>query len=368
MSVTAVKTAYDRVFNFSAGPCTLPVEVLEEIRDDLMNYKGKGMSVMEMSHRSKEFMDILDETLETFRRVFNVPENYKTFFMQGGATLQNTAHAMNLLGEGVGDYVVTGYWGKKTSQQAPLVGECKVIYDGKPHNYSEVPDLTKLDYSPNASYVHWVSNETIHGVEFKSDPDLPVTSVCDMSSNIMSRPVDVSKYAMIYAGAQKNMGPAGATLVILREDLLARTPEPFHPMLSYKAISDNGSMFNTPPCFAIYVCGLVYKWVKKEGGLTAIQKRNEAKAKVLYDAIDASAGFYAGHAKADCRSNMNVTFQLPTEELLSTFVKEADAVKLNGLKGHRSLGGIRASIYNAFPLEGCQVMAEFMADFAKRNG
>jgi phosphoserine aminotransferase len=276
---------------------------------------------------------------------------------------------MNFLHPGrVADYIVTGTWGKKGLESAQLEGQVNVLYDGKSNNYSEAPDLASLGYTQDAAYIQFTSNETIQGVQFKGDPDLPGTWFCDMSSDILSRPVDVSKYALIYAGAQKNMGPAGTTVVIVREDFLAKVPEGLSPMFDYRVQADNGSMYNTPPCWGIYMCGLVYKHLLNTGGLEAARKANEEKAQILYDAIDASGGFYKGHAKACCRSTMNVTFTLPDEDKTKAFVKEAETHKLDGLKGHRSVGGIRASIYNAFPKEGCQVLADFMRDFAQRNG
>lgn len=360
---------YDRVYNFSAGPCTLPVELLEEARDGLMNWNGTGMSVMELSHRSSHFEGILADTEAAFRRVFGVPENYKVLFLQGGASMQNTMIPMNLRAEGqTADYVVTGAWGKKSYQDAKIGGATHLAYDGKPDNYSSVPDLASLTYSENPSYLHWVSNETIHGVEFQGDYDLPMHSVCDMSSNILSRPCDVSKYAMIYAGAQKNMGPAGVTVVVIREDLLPTFNQGLPPMLDYRTQVENGSMYNTPPCWGIYMCGLNYKWVERQGGLTPMHAHNKAKAQIIYDAIDGSGGYYRGHAKSDCRSLMNVTFNLPSDELTDKFVTEAEANKLDGLRGHRSVGGIRASIYNAFPTEGCEALAAFMKAFAAANG
>lgn len=359
----------DRVFNFSAGPSVLPVEVLQEAQKDLLNWKGAGMSVMEMSHRGKAFQSIMDEADADLRTLLGIPENYKVMFLQGGASLQFTMVPMNLLGAGeTADYVVTGSWGKKAVQAAKLIGNANVVFDSKDTNYNRVPDLAGLPYTSGAAYVHLTSNETIQGVEFQGDPDLKGLVVCDMSSDILSRPVDISKYGLIYAGAQKNMGPAGATLVIIREDLLAKTPENFHPMLDYRLQSENGSMYNTPPCWAVYICGLVYKYLLKNGGLPAMQARNKEKADVVYKAIDASGGFYKGHAQPECRSIMNVTFTLPSDDLTKAFLDGAKAHKLDGLKGHRSVGGCRASIYNAFPLEGCKVLAEYMADFAKKNG
>ena len=327
------------------------------------------MSVMELSHRGKIYDDIHNEAIDSLRKLLNVPANYKILFLQGGASMQNTMIPMNLLTEGtVGDYIVTGEWGKKTYEAAQSGFANRLVWDGKDSNYSTVPDIQSLDFSANAAYVHWTSNETIQGVEFQGDPKLSVTSVCDVSSNILSRPMDVTKYDMLYAGAQKNMGPAGVTLAIIRDELLDRAPANFHPMLHYKTHADQNSIYNTPPCFAIYVCGLVYKWLLKNGGLDWIHPINVKKANVLYDAIDNSGGFYTGHADKACRSIMNVTFKLPTPELDKQFLKECDENKLDGPKGHRSVGGVRASIYNAFPVEGCEAMAQFMRDFAAKNG
>jgi len=363
-----VSQPYNRVFNLSAGPCTLPVEVLEEVRDDLLNYKGAGMGVMEMSHRDKAFLAIHEATKADLRSLMGIPDNYHILFQQGGATLQNTMVPMNLLAGGTADYVVTGAWGKKSHEMAGLVAPVNKVYDGKANNYSEQPNLNDLPYTNGAAYVHLTTNETIHGTEFFTDPSLDVPVVCDMSSDILSRPVDVSKYGLIYAGAQKNMGPAGLTLVIIRDDLLARTPSGLSPMLDYKIQVENDSMLNTPPCWGIYVCGLVYKWILKNGGLTWMNGVNRAKADAIYGAIDSSGGFYKGHAKKDCRSIMNITFTLGSDELTDAFIKEAKAAGFDGLKGHRSVGGCRASIYNAFPLEGCQELGKFMGEFASRNG
>lgn len=359
---------YDRIFNFSAGPCTLPVEVLEEARDGMLNWNGAGMGVMEMSHRGKVFEGIHAETQASLRELVGIPDDYKIMFLQGGASMQNTMVPMNFLGGGqTADYVVTGAWGKKSLEAAQLVGKANKAYDGKATNYNDVPDLADIQYTPGATYMHYTSNETIQGVEFMTDPSIDQTVICDMSSDILSRPFDVTKYAYIYAGAQKNMGPAGTTLVICRSDLLERAPENMHPMLDLRLMAENDSMYNTPPCWGIYVCGLVYKWLLKNGGLSAMHETNQAKAQVIYDAIDNSGRFYKGHAQPGCRSIMNVTFTLPSEELTDKFVKEARAAKMDGLKGHRSVGGCRASIYNAFPLEGCQTLASFMADFAAKN-
>jgi len=360
---------YNRIYNFSAGPCTLPVEVLEEAKEDLLNYKGTGMSVMEMSHRSKAYEGIIATAEADLRTLLSVPDNYKVLFLQGGASQQFATIPMSFLPQGkTADYVITGAWGKKALESANIYGKANVVFDAKADNYNNVPDLGSLSYTPGAAYVHFTTNETIQGVQFKSDPSLNSTVVCDMSSDILSRPVDVSKYALIYAGAQKNMGPAGATVVIIRDDLLATGPDGLPPVFDYKVQVENGSMFNTPPCWSIYMCGLVYKYLLRNGGLEGARKRNEEKANVLYNAIDNSHGFFKGHAKGDCRSTMNVTFTLPDEELTKTFIKETEAAGLDGLKGHRSVGGCRASIYNAFPLEGAEALASAMQEFAAKHG
>jgi phosphoserine aminotransferase len=358
---------YGRIYNFSAGPSTLPVPVLEEARDDLLNYKGSGMSVMEMSHRAKPFETIIGEAEADLRELVGIPDNYRVLFLQGGASLQFSMVPMAFLGQGqTADYVVTGSWGKKAVDGAKLEGQVKVVWDGKPDGYRSVPDA--IEASPDAAYVHMTSNETIQGVQFKSDPVVGAPLVCDMSSDILSRPIDVEKYALIYAGAQKNMGPAGVAVVIVRDDMLAKVPEGMHPMLDYRLQAENGSMYNTPPTWSIYICGLVYKHLLREGGLDERLKQNEEKANLIYAAIDGSNGFYRGHADPKCRSNMNVTFTLPSDELTKAFLAEAGGQSLDGLKGHRSVGGCRASVYNAFPKEGCEVLAEMMADFARRNG
>ena len=360
---------YSRIFNFSAGPCTLPVPVLESARDGLLNYNGVGMGVMEMSHRSETFEAILASTEADFRSLLNIPENYKVLFMQGGASTQFATIPMNFLKSGqTAEYIVTGEWGKKAAAAAKLVGETNVVWDGKSNNYNQAPDLESLPLSDSAAYVHFTSNETIQGVQIKGDPTLAAPVVCDMSSDILSRPVDISKYALIYAGAQKNMGPAGVTVVIIREDFMADRADGLQPIFDYRVIAENGSMYNTPPCWSIYMCGLVYKYMFENGGVEAARSKCDERSSILYKAIDQSEGFYTGHAVAANRSTMNVTFNLPTEDLAKEFVKEALGVGLDGLKGHRSVGGIRASIYNAFPVEGCETMASFMGGFAARNG
>jgi phosphoserine aminotransferase len=359
---------YDRVFNFSAGPGVLPVEVLEEARDGLLNWQGAGMSVMEMSHRGKPFVKIAEETEAALRELASIPENYKILFLQGGASLQFTMVPMNFL-KTTTDYAVTGEWGKKAVKPGKLPGCINVAYDAKPTNYDRAPKFGDIDFTPGADYFHFTSNETIQGVDYREDPDLPgQTVVCDMSSNILSRPFDASKYDLIYAGAQKNCGPAGATIVIVRDSMLERVPEGLPPMLDYKVQAENGWMLNTPPCWSVFICGLVFKHWLRNGGLEAAKTRNEKKAGIVYDAIDGSGGFYIGHAVKENRSMMNIPFRLAKDELTDTFTAEAGKAGLVELKGHRSVGGCRASLYNAFPEEGAVALAQFMADFAKRNG
>ena len=359
----------ERIYNFSAGPAVLPVPVLEQARDEMLTLPGVGMSVMEISHRSKTFDEIIGGAESGLRELMGIPENYHVLFLQGGASLQFSMIPMNLLGEGQSaDYVITGSWGKKALKEAKKVGAVSIAADLADSRYTRTPEPHELKLDANASYVHFTSNETIEGVEFKAEPDVGgVPLVCDASSNIMSRPVDVSKYALIYAGAQKNLGPSGLTLVIIRDDLLGKIPGGLHTMLDYRTHTENQSLYNTPNTWGIYILNLVGKWVKEQGGLEGIHARNEEKARLIYDAIDAT-DFYRGHADKGSRSLMNVTWRLPTEELEKQFVKEATAAKLDGLKGHRSVGGIRASIYNAFPVEGCAALAEFMREFERKNG
>jgi len=360
---------YGRVYNFSAGPSCLPLPVLEQAKEDLLNYKGAGMSVMEMSHRSKEYEAIIAEAEADLRTLAGIPDNYKICFLQGGASLQFTMLPMSFLPQGgSADYVVTGTWGKKAIEAAAMLGKANSIFDAKATNYDRAPKLESLSFTEGAAYRHFTSNETIQGVDFLADPESGDNWVCDFSSNILSRPFDVNKYAMIYAGAQKNIGPAGAVVVIIRDDFLAKAPEKTHPMLDYKLQIENGSMYNTPPCWTIYICGLVFKHLLKSGGLSAQEKLNRAKASALYDAIDSTGGFYRGHAQTENRSMMNVTFVLANPELEDAFFKGAKANGLDGIKGHRSVGGCRASIYNAFPQEGCDALAAYMREFAKANG
>ena len=359
----------ERIFNFSAGPAVLPVPVLEEAQRDMLSLPGVGMSVMEISHRSKTFDEIIGRTETSLRELLNIPGNYHILFLQGGASLQFSMVPMNFLpADGSADYVLTGSWGKKALKEAKKVGSVNVAATMADGGFTRCPSREEMSLTPHAAYVHITSNETIEGVEWKREPavgDIPLVS--DASSNILSRAIDVNKYGLIYAGAQKNMGPSGVTLVILRDDLLQRIPENLATMLDYGIHVKNKSLYNTPNTWGIYIMDLVCKWLKENGGLAAMQRENEQKAQLLYDAIDAT-DFYRGHADADCRSNMNVTFRLPAEDLEKKFAADATAQGLDGLKGHRSVGGIRASIYNAFPRAGVEALVSFMKDFERRNG
>lgn len=359
----------ERIYNFSAGPAVLPVPVLERAQSEMLSLPGVGMSVMEISHRSAAFDEIINGAERGLRELMGIPENYRVLFLQGGASLQFSMIPMNLLTEGASaDYIITGSWGKKALKEAKKVGATRVAADLADSRYTRTPEPHELKLDPNAAYVHMTSNETIEGVEWKDDPQVgDVPLVCDASSDIMSRPVDVSKYALIYAGAQKNLGPSGVTIVIIRDDLLSRIPDGLHTMLDYRTHAENNSLYNTPNTWGIYILNLVCEWVKEQGGLASIYQENQAKAKLIYDAIDAT-DFYRGHAVPEARSLMNVTFRLPSEELEKQFAKEATAAKLDGLKGHRSVGGIRASIYNAFPRAGCEALVAFMREFERKNG
>ncbi len=358
------------VYNFSAGPAVMPVPVLEQAQSELRSYNGLGMSVMEISHRSKHFEAIIESARNGIRELLQVPDNFRILFMQGGASLQFSMVPINFLGaDQTADYVITGFWGRKALTEARRCGNINVISSTEENGYRSVPEQAELKFSPDARYVHYVANETIEGVEFKYHLDaggIPV--VCDMSSNILSKPVDFDNYALIYTGAQKNIGPSGIAVVIIREDMFEQIPAGLHTLLDYRAIDENGSMANTPNTWSIYLVDLVCKWLKGEGGVTAMQVRNEKKAAFLYDAIDSSDGYYVGHAYRNARSVMNVTFSLATDELNERFCSEAADASLDGLKGHRSLGGVRASIYNAFPEEGVHALVDFMRDFAQRNG
>jgi phosphoserine aminotransferase len=357
----------DRIYNFSPGPATRPYEVLLQAAKDIVNFQDKGIGLIEMSHRSKEFIRVVDECESLLSELMSIPDNYKVLFLQGGASTQFAMVPMNLLGTGKkACYLNTGTWSKKAIKEAKLLGTVDVAFSSEDTNFDRVPHPGDYSVSKEAEYLYFVSNNTIFGTQFHQMPETDKVMVCDMSSDILSRPIDVSRFGLIFAGAQKNMGPAGCTVVIIREDLLDRAPENIPTMFRYKTHADKGSMFNTPPCFAIYTIGLVLKWLQKIGGLSAIEKINMEKAALLYKAIDNSS-FYKGHAQVGSRSLMNITFNLPTPELEGIFVKEATAASLDGLKGHRSVGGCRASIYNAFPRDGVERLVSFMQEFEKKN-
>ena len=359
----------ERIYNFSAGPAVLPVPVLEEAQRELMSLPGVGMSVMEISHRSKVFDEIIHGAEQGLRGLLGIPENYHVLFLQGGASLQFSMVPINLLAKDrSADYVVTGVWSKKAVKEAKRVGQVNIAATTEGENFKRIPRQDELKLDKKAAYVHITTNNTIYGTEWKKEPDVgDVPLVADASSDILSRPIPVEKYALIYAGAQKNMGPSGVTVVIIRNDLLSRVPDGLHTMLDYRTHTEANSLYNTPNTFGIYILNLVGKWLKGKGGLAGMQRENEAKAKILYDAIDAT-DFYRGHAEPDSRSLMNVTFRLPSEDLEKQFVKEATAAKFDGLKGHRSVGGLRASIYNAFPREGVEALVSFMKEFERKNG
>jgi len=358
-----------RIYNFSSGPAVLPLPVLEEVQRDLLALPGVGMSILEISHRSKAFEDIIRRAEADLRRLAHIPDNYAVLFLQGGASLQFSMVPMNLLTPGTtADYVVTGSWTQKAAKEARRVGKVNVAATTEADGFSRIPRQDELTLTPGAAYVHITSNNTIEGTEWRVLPEVgDVPLVSDASSNIFSRPIDVRRHGLIYAGAQKNLGPAGATVVIIRTDLIERASSDLHTMLSYKVHAENGSLYNTPPVFAVYITGLVARWTLAQGGLASMARANERKAAALYAVIDRS-GFYRGTAQPASRSLMNVTFRLQSEDLEQRFIKEATAEGLDGLTGHRSVGGMRASIYNAFPEEGVDALIHFMREFERRNG
>jgi phosphoserine aminotransferase len=358
-----------RVFNFAAGPATLPLDVLEQVRSEITDWNGSGMSVMEVSHRSKAFIGVAQDAEATLRELLAVPSNYKVLFLQGGATAQFAGIAMNLAAqESTVDYVNTGAWSKKAIAEAKRYAKVNVAGDESASNYMTVPEASSLKLTPGAAYVHYTPNETIGGVEFPYVPDTKgVPLVADMSSTILSRPIDVSKFGLIYAGAQKNIGPSGLVVVIVRDDLLGKARAGTPSVWDYKQMADEGSMLNTPPTFGWYFAGLVFKWLKTRGGLAVMAEQNRRKAEKLYAAIE-SSGYYKNPVAKNCRSWMNVPFTLPNANLDKTFVAEAKAAGLTNLEGHRSVGGMRASIYNAMPPEGVDALIAFMNDFQRRNG
>jgi phosphoserine aminotransferase len=358
-----------RVFNFSAGPAALPLAVLERARDELTDWRGCGMSVMEMSHRGKEFSEIAARAEASLRKLLAISDDYHVLFLQGGATTQFGAIPFNLAEpDSVADYVLTGSWSRKAVAEAGRFCDARVIADAAGSSYTDIPDPATWERSDDAAYLHYTPNETIGGVEFHTIPDAgDVPLVADMSSTILSRPLDVSRYGLIYAGAQKNIGPAGLTLVIVRKDLVGKAREGTPKMMDYGPLAEGGSMTNTPPTYAWYMAGLMFDWVLDNGGLEAMGRRNRAKAEKLYGAIDGST-FYSNPVRPDCRSWMNVPFTLADASLDAQFLAEAAEAGLKTLKGHRSVGGMRASIYNAMPMEGVDALVDFMGDFEKRNG
>ena len=357
-----------RVYNFSAGPAVLPEEVLMEAAAEMLDYKGTGMSVMEMSHRSKAYQNIIDEAEADLRELMQIPDNYKVLFLQGGASQQFAMIPMNLMKNGVADYIITGQWAKKAWQEAKLYGKANAIASSEDATYSYIPDCSDLPVSEDADYVYICENNTIYGTKFWQLPNTKgKILVSDVSSCFLSEPVDVTKYGVIYGGVQKNIGPAGVVIAIIREDLISDECLPGTPtMLKYKTHADNGSMYNTPPAYGIYICGKVFKWLKAQGGLAAMKERNEAKAKILYDFLDESKLFKGTVVKKD-RSLMNVPFITGDQDLDAKFVKEAEAAGFVNLKGHRSVGGMRASIYNAMPMEGVEKLVAFMKEFEENN-
>jgi phosphoserine aminotransferase len=362
----------DRIFNFSAGPATMPVPVLEEIQRDLIALPGLGMSILEISHRSAAFESILEQTEARIRTVAGVPSNYRVLFIQGGASLQFSMVPMNLLAPAeTADYIDGGSWADKAIREAQKIAVVHVAASTRAERYTRIPTQAELTLTPGAAYLHMTSNNTIEGTEYKSLPEAgAVPLISDASSDLFSRPIDVARHGLIYAGAQKNMGPAGVTVVIIRDDLVARSAakkSTLPTMLNYAVYAEQRSLYNTPPVFAVYAVGLVMKWLVDEGGLVAVCKRNERKAARLYAEIDRT-GFYRGTARKEDRSLMNVTFRLPDEGLEKRFVAESAAAGLDGLEGHRSVGGIRASLYNAFPEEGVEALVAFMSEFERRNG
>lgn len=360
-----------RVHNFGAGPAVLPLPVLEQVRDEMLSAPGRGMSVMEMSHRSAGFEEILRAAEADLRALLSIPPDYAVLFAQGGASLQFAMVALNLRpAEASADYILTGYWSKAALKEAEKLGPARVAGSTEASRFDRIPEAAELQLDPGAAYLHFTSNNTIYGTQWRTEPVPPagVPLACDASSDILSRPIDVAKYGLIYAGAQKNLGPSGVATVIIRRDLLARSPARLPALLDYRLLAEHGSLYNTPPTFTIYVMGLVLRWVRDQGGLPEIARRNEAKSALLYRAIDESGGFYRGHARPGSRSRMNVTFRLASEEREAAFVEQATAAGLDGLKGHRSVGGLRASLYNALPLASVEALVQFMDDFRRRNG
>ncbi|WP_431808370.1 3-phosphoserine/phosphohydroxythreonine transaminase [Lysinibacillus sphaericus] len=358
-----------RAYNFNAGPSALPLEVLENAQQQLVNFRNSGMSIMEMSHRSAIFDEVHNEAIALLKKLYAIPENYEVLFLQGGASLQFTMVPMNFLqADKKASYVLSGSWSEKAFKEAKLFGTPVEAASTKENKYRNIPALSDIQFNEDDAYVHITSNNTIYGTQWKEFPETGnVPLVADMSSDILSKPVDVSKFGIIYAGAQKNLGPSGVTVVIIRKDLLEKANKEIPTMLKYTTHADGNSLYNTPPTFGIYMLGEVLKWVEAKGGVEAVAKLNEAKAQVIYDAIDNSNGFYKGHATPESRSLMNITFRVADEELEKQFLAEAKAAGFIGLNGHRSVGGCRASTYNAVPLETCEALRDFMVAFQQKQ-
>lgn len=359
-----------RAYNFNAGPAALPLEVLKQAQEQFVDFEGIGMSIMEVSHRSKEYENVHNETQELLRELLNVPAQYKILLLQGGASTQFAMIPMNFVKNGqVSSYIQTGSWSNKAIKEAKLYGEVQIAASSKEQDFKEIPDLSQLEVSDHAAYLHITSNETIGGIQYSSFPDVGnVPLIADMSSDILCRPIDVSQFGMIYAGAQKNLGPSGVTLVILHEDLVKDIPAQLPTMLRYDTHVENNSLYNTPPVYSIYMVNLVLKWIKDKGGLAEMEQFNKDKTQLIYRVIDQSGGFYKAVAAPKDRSIMNITFRMENEELEKQFIQEASKEGFVGLKGHRSVGGLRASTYNAVPYESCKALEQFMIDFQKRNG
>jgi phosphoserine aminotransferase len=357
-----------RIFNFNPGPSTLPLSVLETVQAELLNYRDTGMSVMEISHRSKEFEEIIHGAEVLFKELAGVGDDYRVLFIQGGASLQFDMIPMNFLAaDKTADYVLTGSFAEKAWQEAQKLGLARIAATSKEEKYSRIPRQDEISPSEDSAYLHITTNNTIYGTQWHYIPESDVPLIADMSSDIFSGPLDYGRFAMIYAGAQKNLGPSGVAVVMIRKDLLSRVPDTLPSMLRYDIYADNDSLYNTPPSFSVYMIWLVLQWIRDIGGLEAVGRHNREKAALIYDAIDGSSGFYTGHAREDSRSLMNITFRLPGEELEKLFLRQAGEAGLVGLKGHRSVGGMRASVYNAMSREGCEKLASFMTEFRQKN-
>ena len=359
----------NRIYNFSAGPSILPLQALEEAAGQLVDFEGSGMSLIEMSHRGKIYDRVHKETLSLVREILEIPEDFNILLLQGGATLQFGMVPMVFLKDGMtADYIITGSWAKKAFNDGKIIGDARIAWDGKDVNYTRIPGYSELNLSDNAAYVHICSNETVGGIQWQEFPDTKAPLVADMSSEIMSRPLPWDKLDMIYAGSQKNLAPSGMALIIIRKSLVEKARTDLPAYLRYDIHIEGNSLYNTPPTFSIWMANLTLKWVKSIGGIAEIEKRRDQKAKVLYDMIDTSNGYYKSPVHTDSRSKMNIVWRLPSEELEEAFIKQAEKAGLSGLKGHRSVGGCRASIYNAMPVEGAKALADFMKNFMKKNG